>query len=716
MKKIKLILLLVLGWLPIASAAITITVDVSRTSGVAPLAVFFDAVATTSDEVDRPFHDLDFTWDFGDPESGNWSTNGRSKNRAKGALSAHVFEPVFAEGETEKEFTVVLTVKDMQGNSDIKQAVITVQNPEVVYAGSNTRCVSASGNFEGAPVGCEQVTSSNFKEQMEWLFETETNRRVLFCRGETFSASDYFDSSNSSGQNTIGSYGSGDNPLVKATHSQANVTLYLRMDEHRGDARVMDIDFEGMNYTQTKAVCPTFNTLILRSRISQYETGLIDPPRYNKNIFIVDSEFIDNVFYGIFYSDARHVAILGSYFDYSEAHLLRTYISNSIIEHTIFKRAGNHSDQIKFCGVRPDQNFLNSKVEFGIISNNQFLDSGNCKYMVSIGPENNDVNCGAGQITDNIIVERNLWRISSPSNAAIHSRGADDITVRNNIFIRINLPILLDSQSIEGIDTWQNWKIYNNTAYQSSGSFIFFYGGFDIHGTEIKNNLIYALCDEELFIPKIIRYKEAFDQFESNNNMFYVPNVTAEFGAKVGAEIQNYMLEDWQTATSRDMDSKRLNETESNGLFNSINPDEQGFLILTDNSIAAGAGSELCIYDDFTGNYRTPADGIDIGAFEYGSTWEWQEYGNEDEPEDPSEPADPDNPSDPADPDNPADPDTGQQADGSIPQETKVEVFNNILKPGVNQAIIRCDMKEAGRLTVKIYDTQGKEIITLTDE
>src|SRR6266404_3626453 len=52
----------------------------SRLSGVAPLYIFFDATATVSKRTSRPFHELEFRWDFGDPGSGNWSTTGLSKN------------------------------------------------------------------------------------------------------------------------------------------------------------------------------------------------------------------------------------------------------------------------------------------------------------------------------------------------------------------------------------------------------------------------------------------------------------------------------------------------------------------------------------------------------------------------------------------------------------------------------------------------------------
>lgn len=52
--------------------------------------------------------------------------------------------------------------------------------------------------------------------------------------------------------------------------------------------------------------------------------------------------------------------------------------------------------------------------------------------------------------------------------------------------------------------------------------------------------------------------------------------------------------------------------------------------------------------------------------------------------------------------------------DSQIPEVTALQVRNNILKTGGNQsALIRCDMKEAGNLSVKIYDAKGKEIITI---
>src|SRR3990167_2850974 len=81
------------GWKGIFQKAVTLapgdlvaTISASRTSCVAPCAVFFDASETNSTTTNMPFHELDYDWDFGDPSSGNWALTGKSKNDAKGPM------------------------------------------------------------------------------------------------------------------------------------------------------------------------------------------------------------------------------------------------------------------------------------------------------------------------------------------------------------------------------------------------------------------------------------------------------------------------------------------------------------------------------------------------------------------------------------------------------------------------------------------------------
>ncbi len=54
---------------PSAVAAPTISATCSRTSGAAPFGVVCDASATTSADTTKPFHDLYYEWNFGDPGS-----------------------------------------------------------------------------------------------------------------------------------------------------------------------------------------------------------------------------------------------------------------------------------------------------------------------------------------------------------------------------------------------------------------------------------------------------------------------------------------------------------------------------------------------------------------------------------------------------------------------------------------------------------------------
>ncbi|HUW84930.1 MAG TPA: PKD domain-containing protein, partial [Phycisphaerae bacterium] len=85
----------------------------SRTSGIAPLAVFFDAVDPASGVIqpaDGDYASLGYAWDFGDPDAGTWSTNGNSRNTAMGYVAAHVYEQPGT-------YTATLTVTDTQGGT-----------------------------------------------------------------------------------------------------------------------------------------------------------------------------------------------------------------------------------------------------------------------------------------------------------------------------------------------------------------------------------------------------------------------------------------------------------------------------------------------------------------------------------------------------------------------------------------------------------------------
>jgi len=124
----------------------------SRLTGIAPLAVYFETTVIDSSPTESSFHDLDYTWDFGDDPAALWSTTGLSKNIAKGALSAHVFMGAGT-------FTVTLTVRDINGVVSTTTETITVTAEDVGYAGANTTVVNNVGDpdFSAAPSGAVQL-------------------------------------------------------------------------------------------------------------------------------------------------------------------------------------------------------------------------------------------------------------------------------------------------------------------------------------------------------------------------------------------------------------------------------------------------------------------------------------------------------------------------------------------------------------------------------
>ncbi len=120
------------------------------TSGVAPFAVFFDAVVDNSNVMQpeiidgrKEYADIYYSWDFGDPGKGNWPESDKSKNHDIGYVASHIYHDPGT-------YTVTLTVTDREGGTNIYTQEITVQDPDVVFSGENTICISSSGNFEGA--------------------------------------------------------------------------------------------------------------------------------------------------------------------------------------------------------------------------------------------------------------------------------------------------------------------------------------------------------------------------------------------------------------------------------------------------------------------------------------------------------------------------------------------------------------------------------------
>lgn len=186
---------------------ITPSVLPARTSGVAPLYVNFDATGTTSTASTNPSHELFFAHDFGDTGAGTWangvqSSGLTSKNAGYGPVTGHVFE-------TPGTYIVTSVITD-GGNSETVTNTITVLDPNVVYAGTLTICISHSGNFTGAPSGATQVNTAGNTDMYAALngIADKNNKRILFCKADAWACSAQNTFANITGM-TISGYGTG---------------------------------------------------------------------------------------------------------------------------------------------------------------------------------------------------------------------------------------------------------------------------------------------------------------------------------------------------------------------------------------------------------------------------------------------------------------------------------------------------------------------------
>ena len=506
----------------LASSTIGLSATAPRLSGVAPLAVFFDATATThTNPAIRPFHDIDYQWDFGDPGSGTWTrTPGMtnvSRNQAAGPLAAHVYE-------TPGTYTVCVTAFD--GASTATTALtVTVTDPNTVYSGTKTVCVrsTATGNFDGCPAGASQVTNASFGSAID--AHKGTTKRILFRRGDSFNAGS--GDVNVQGPWTIGAFGTGLPPAVNAVNlDDAILTIGAPSVPNIKDGRVMDIQFNGTGTDATNQTV-AIQTAGAYQRVTYLRVGITNvnfalsvndavldflngTPNSGHQLFdevaVVDSTVatIRNGGYGWF-GAAHRIALLGNSFsdNPSGQHMIRvTHTKKSVFSHNSLTGAGPskgvfkiHAMDISARGLaQPDGNTYTEQV---VVSDNKLIGGGNSggvDWPFLMEPTDSFKT----ELMRDAIYERN-WFTASPGGGqrvALVLRAAR-VTVRQNVFDVSNgtdhtcVYLMDNGPSPAPADI----HIYNNTMY-SSAALPNNFQGVAIDGgstnTVVRNNIAYS--------------------------------------------------------------------------------------------------------------------------------------------------------------------------------------------------------------------------------
>lgn len=531
------------------TGAITLTTVPSRFNGVAPLAVFFDAAATTATTTTKPFHELEYRWDFGDsagsPTRGTtWSTGSRSggssRNSATGPEAAHVFE-------SPGVYTVGLTVTDGTNTVSNHCTRIVVQNPDTVFAGTNTICVGATSvpvaGVNGCPAGAATAQQPSFPAALSAY--AHSGKRVLFRRGNTFTAatSGYL---TETGPGILGAFGAGSAPLMRMTGNVQILLLSSRDTPNIKDWRIMDLEFDGLSKTDCVGIDAEGGinqVLILNMNIHDaaigvglnsdllnlhYLSGATGHAMFDE-IAIIDSTITPrfNAPDGWeVYASATRASIQGNTFgnmlnDSSMgSHVVRIpYMEKGVIANNTIARAGQNQLAIKLhgqpwcesnssagtCTVYDNEtppptytyatnthpigifNTLSGYTEKVIIADNKIIGADN-PYTMSVASQN----LNSDERLRDIIVERN-WFVSGTGTQLAILFTAKDMTIRNNI-VDMNHGIYKTFANVFDPGTSppsNNIKILNNTVYGGAGNeFV----GVEIHPTatniSVVNNLL----------------------------------------------------------------------------------------------------------------------------------------------------------------------------------------------------------------------------------
>jgi hypothetical protein len=457
---------------------ITPTLVPSRTSGVAPLVVFFDATATTSSSTSRPFHELGYFWDFGDPGSGTWSTGSRagssSRNAATGAIAAHLYE-------TPGTYSVNMAVIDgTTGASSTCGIQITVQDPNAVFSGAKTVCFYNSSLGSGCPAGADTLATADFDNAMNYATSTGPNRpyrRILFKGGDTFAASSGVQLS-VSGPGLLASYGAG-KATINASGLGGSDTL-LNLGSSSNDWRVSNVVASGPGGSSTvrgfssDSPQTTFNALDLTGFYYGYylDDGQPEHAIVNGTLNSISGPGSGGGSgYAGYVAASKYLAImgtsasLGSNSNLTTTHLYRIWHGRwaVISNNTLANQYGLTA--IKFVCV--DYNGTEaSECKNTIISDNKMTGQ-NDLFEIGVGSGGS-----RNEHSHDIIVERNWWA-GAGTNQPDYLNGTE-ISFRNNVIDMGSYsggwPILVRNEYPGQSPNPNNIWIYNNSIYESASA------------------------------------------------------------------------------------------------------------------------------------------------------------------------------------------------------------------------------------------------------
>lgn len=495
-----------------ATGFITASVAASRYSGVAPLAVFFDASGTTATTTTLPFHNLEYQWNFGDPGSGNWTYGSRAgsspRNLATGPVASHVFE-------TPGTYTVTLTVTDGTNSVVNKCIQIAVLDANVIFAGNKTVCLSKDvappfAPGDACPTGAieVQVPSGDFVAAMNTYIAS--GKRILLRRGESAWSAATGAGIAVNGPGILGAFGVGVKPKIQATNASGNTIIKVSAGTtpNISDWRIMDLELDGQGRNSSVGVQGNggMNQLTISNLYAhnmQYALNFSASvlsfynatPATSGHILwdqltVANSTFDTAVNGGNigFISAVRH-SFLGNSADDARLgqHILRfQQIAKGVVSNNTLSRPLPSKHVIKMHG--PAYGGGGAYTEQVVISDNK-LTGDNNDWTASLEPQN----AASDERLRNIIVERN-WFVAGVGTRRALIMSGENFTIRNNIAdMSGGIGNTCNEVGQRGVEPApKDFRFYNNTCYNSESTapnISFVSIGANVTNVAVVNNL-----------------------------------------------------------------------------------------------------------------------------------------------------------------------------------------------------------------------------------
>lgn len=558
-------------------------------TGPAPLAIHFDASATTSNTTSQAFHELHYTWDFGDCTGEQWANSNKSKNTATGPIAGHLYTQPGT-------YIITLKVKDSLGASSTQSINITVQNLTTQFFASNTICFSQAGNFTDVPEGALEVTTADFSTVMAAL---GTGKRVLLQRGETWTANSGY-TFNTPGPVIFGAYGTGDEPII-INNSGNDLFTLSGSTPNLSNWTFMDLDLRSNDGTVDAFSSENYHSglTFYNLKIDGFESGIkasvskvdfYNAPLYQQ-MAIIDCD-ITNIMggsggYGAFLG-VENLLFMGNRIidaENGEHNLRCEYLDKAVISHNYLERPSTSKHVIKIhSGIYGNSaSVLHQRYSEKImISDNQIIGGIN-DWNVTIGPQSQGGNPPAtyDERVRDVIVEKNFFKAGN-SNSAQLVINAQNVTVRNNLFNNTDMvssegnTMLIFQRSIEPVP--DQIAVYNNTIVRLNGQ---------------NTRLIDATPDPDQQTPIIAT------NIKYINNLLYAPDAVASLIQPMG-EATHVGSHNEILPLANDFEGTSFTTWEDFQLVNEGTPVDVGF--------------GIPVFDTYRDDDRTAL--YDIGAFD----------------------------------------------------------------------------------------------------